>query len=79
MIREGEDTKISGHFFMAVVQAVFFFRIEAWVLNPRVDRSLCRFQHRVAQRIVGRQPRRRGRGIWDYPPMSMETTEAEFE
>ena len=45
--REGEDPKVSGHFFKAVVQAVFLFGAETWVLTPRVERYLSSLQHRV--------------------------------
>ena len=34
--REGEDPKVSGHFFKAVVQAVLLFWAETWVLTPRM-------------------------------------------
>ena len=38
-----------------------------WVLTPRMERALSSFQHRVAQWITGRQPRRRGVGVGDTP------------
>ena len=56
--RKGSDPKVSGHFFKAVVQAVFLFGAETWVLTPRTERALNIFQHRVARRLIGRQPRR---------------------
>ena len=34
--REGEDLKVSGHFFKAVVQAVLLFGAETWVLTPKM-------------------------------------------
>ena len=58
--REGADPKVSLHFYKAVLQAVLLFGEETWVLAPRMDRALDRFQHRSAQRITGRHPRRRG-------------------
>ena len=58
--REGADPKVSGHFCKAVPQAVLLFGAKTWVLTPRMDRALDSFQHRVARRITGRQPRRRG-------------------
>ena len=57
LIREGADSKVSGHFFKAVTQAVLLFRTERWVLTPRMELDLSIFQHRVAQRIIGRQTR----------------------
>ena len=40
MIREGVDPKVSGIFYKAVAQAVLLFRVETWVLNPRMERAL---------------------------------------
>ena len=31
-----------------------------WVLTPRIERALSSFQHRVAQQLTGRRPRRQG-------------------
>ena len=69
LIREGEDPKVLGHFHKAVVQAVLLFGAETWVLTPRMERDLDTFQHRVALRLTGRQPRRRGVGSWAYPQL----------
>ena len=41
--REGEDLKVSGHFFKAIVQAVLLFGAETWFLTPRMERDLIRF------------------------------------
>ena len=35
---------------------------ETWVLTPRMDRALDSFQHRVAQRLTEKQPKRQGDG-----------------
>ena len=59
---EGGDPKVLGKLFKAVVHAVLIFGVEMWVLTPRMERYLCRFQHRVVRRLTGRQPRRRGGG-----------------
>ena len=40
---------MSGHLFKAVVQAVLLLRAETWVLNPRMERDLSSFRHRVAR------------------------------
>ena len=58
--REGADLKVLGHFFKVVVQAVLLFGAKTWVLTPRMEQALRRFQNRFAQRITGRQPRQRG-------------------
>ena len=41
--REGEDPRISGMFFKAVVQSVLIFGSYMWVLNPRMERDLGSF------------------------------------
>ena len=58
--REGADPSIFGLFLKSVVQAVLLFGLEAWVLTPHMERALGSFQHRVVQRITGRQPMRQG-------------------
>ena len=77
--REGAEPKVLGHLFKAVVQAVLVFGAETWVLTPRPERALGRFQHRVKRWITGRQPRRRGEGSWDYPPLETVMAEAGLE
>ena len=69
LIREGADTKVSGNFYKAVLQAVLLFGEETWVLTPRMEWDLYSFQHRVTQRLTGRQPRRRGGKSWAYPSL----------
>ena len=54
-------------------------RAETWVLTPRMERSLDRFQHRVLWRITGKQPRIRTDGISDYPPLDEAMGEVGFE
>ena len=79
LIQEGEYPKVLGSFNKAVAQAVLLFGAYTWVLTPRMERSLYIFQHRVAQGITGRQPRRRGGGSWEYPPLYEAIGEAGFE
>ena len=52
--REGEDPNVSKTFYTAVAQAVLLFGAEMWVLAPRMEKALDRFQSRVARRIAGR-------------------------
>ena len=59
---EGADPKVLGHFLKTVTQAVLLFGAETWVLTPRMERALSIFQHRVARRLAGRQPRIQGSG-----------------
>ena len=77
--QEGGNLKVSGHFFKAVTQAVLLFGDETWVLTPRMELDLSTFQHRFAQRITDREPRRRGIGICEYPSLEESMTEASFE
>ena len=44
--REGEDPKVLGRFVNVVVQAVWLFGAETWVLTPSMERALSSFQHR---------------------------------
>ena len=37
--------RVSGNFFKAVVQVVFLFGAERWVLTPRMERALDIFHH----------------------------------
>ena len=77
--REGADPNVSGHIFKAVTQVVLLFGAETRVLTPRMERALSSFQHRVAQPLTGRQPRRQGGGSWEYPSLEGSMVEAGFE
>ena len=79
MSREGADPKVLGKFYEVVAQAVLLFGAETWVIALKMERELDSFQHRVARRITGRQPRRRGDGRWEYPPLAEAMGEAVFE
>ena len=61
---EGDNPRVLGIFFKAMVQAVLIFWSETWVPTPRMGRALGSFQHRVARRITERQPRRQEEGGW---------------
>ena len=64
LIWEGSDLKVSGICFNAVTQAVLLFRVETWVLTPRMEWALSSFRHRVERKITGRQQRIQGGGSW---------------
>ena len=50
-----------------------------WVITTRVERDLSSFQHRVAQWITGRQPRRQVDESWECPLLEEEMEEEGFE
>ena len=68
-----------GKIFKAVVQAVFLFGAETWVLTLRMERAMDIFQHGAARRLTGRKPRISGDGSWAYPPMKEAMRDAGFE
>ena len=45
---------------MEVVQVVFLYESDMWVMSPHVGRTLGGFRHRVAHRLTGWKPRRGG-------------------
>ena len=77
--REGSSPRVSVMLFKAVVQVVLLFGADMWVMTPRIGRALGEFQHRVAQRIVGREPQRQVYRSWDYPPLETEMQEVGFK
>ena len=66
-------------FSKAVVHVVLLFGSNMWVMTPRMGRALGSFQHGVARRITGRQPKKREEGGWKYPPLAAFKEEAGFE
>ena len=67
--REGGDECNSGTFSKEVVQETLLFGLETWVMKPRIRRALGGFNHRVAQCLVGINPRRDVIGRWLYLPL----------
>ena len=65
MGREGSSPRVSGMLFKVVVQTVLIFRLETWVLTPRIGQALGRSQHRVTRWIIGRQPNILEEGGWE--------------
>ena len=55
--REGEDARMSGHFYVAVVHAKNKFGSETWVMTPRMEQTLGGFHHRVVRRLTGKLPK----------------------
>ena len=69
MIREGLYARTLGQIYLALVQSVLIYRSEIWVLNPRMQRVLGGFHHRVAHRLTGQKPRKGRDGGWVNPPL----------
>ena len=67
--REGENKRVLGNFFKAVVQQVLMFGAEKWVVSPQMERALNSFIHGEARRITGTQPQRGWDGKWFYPSL----------
>ena len=61
---EGSITRVSGTLLKAVIQEVFLFGSEMWVMTHRMVWALGRFQNRAARQITGRQPQQLLGGIW---------------
>ena len=57
LVREGEDSRMAGRFYVAVVKSVLLFGYKTWVLNPRLEKSLDGFHHQAAQHIAGMGPK----------------------
>ena len=49
------------------------------MLTPMMEQDPDSFQHRVVQRLTGRQLRRQKDGIWTYPPLEEEMGESGFK
>ena len=62
LVQEGENMRVSGMFFNAVVHVVLIFWSETWLPTHQIERALGSFQHKVARRITWRQPGRQEEG-----------------
>ena len=63
------DAWTSFQIYLAVVQSVMLYRLDTWVMAPRVGSVLGGFHHRVDRRLVGMQPLQGRYGVWVYPPL----------
>ena len=77
--KAGENPRVSGMLFKAVMQAVLIFVSETWVINPCMVWSLKGFKHRVDIQITRSQPRRLLYVSWGYPPLETVMQEVGFE
>ena len=76
--REGSYARTSEHIYLAMIQLDVLYRPETGVLTPHMQRVLGGFHHRVALRLMWRQPQKGwGRG-WVYPPLEDAMAEAGY-
>ena len=62
--RKGEDKRMEGRFYVAVVQAVLMFGSKALVLTPHMEKALKRFHRRAARRMSGMVPKLQQYWTW---------------
>ena len=67
--RERSDAWTSVQIYLALVQLVMLYWSETWVMNPQIGRVLGGLHHRVALRLMERQPWLWRYGVWTYPPV----------
>ena len=72
---EESDPRTSGNLYKAVVQATLLFVAENWVVYPRIRKTLGRFHHRVALRMILMRLRQDSKVRWFYPPLEAAMTE----
>ena len=66
LVREGATPRLYGSFFTDVIQAVLLFRVDTWVVTPRMGKVLEGFQNQVVRRMTGQLLRRTMDGTWRY-------------
>ena len=67
LVWEGASPKVSGFFYLAVVQSVLLFGSETWVWSESMRLTLRGFHHWVARRLTGLSAHRHNGG-WVVPP-----------
>ena len=77
--REGTRPRVSRFFFKDIVQSVFLFGVEIWMITPRMVWVLVVFQYQVMRRLTGRLLQRRAYRKRDYTLLEAERSEAGFE
>ena len=74
--REGADARTLGRIYVALVQVVFLYELEMWVMTSHIGRALGGFQQRVACSLMAQKPQRGFDGRWVYPLIAEATEEA---
>ena len=67
--REGASSRVMGHFYKAIVQAVLLYGSESWVLTPRLVTKLRSFHRKAVRFITNRRirPKADESEEWVYP------------
>ena len=68
LVREGASPKVSGKFYLAIVQSVLLYGLETWVWTQAMRLALQGFHHKAVRRLSGRAARRVA-GEWVLPPL----------
>ena len=67
LVWEGDDAKTSGIFYVVLVQYVFLFGLETWVVTCCILKAVENLQNLAVCWISGRMTRRQRNVIWVYP------------
>ena len=62
--QEGEDTPVSGFFYLAVVKAVLSFVLESWDIADSMSRTVERIHIKFLSNITRKKARRTIDGMW---------------
>ena len=73
------DTRILGGFYVTIVQSIFIFGLETYIVTPYIRNMFGGFHHRVARRLSGNFPRRQAHGTGEYPHLGGEMRAAGLE
>ena len=69
LVWEGSDANMSGVFYVAVVQSLFIFLSDMWLVMSHIRKVFDSPHNLGAQRISCRVPWRQINGIWVYLPI----------
>ena len=62
--REGADARMSGMFYITVVQVVLLYGLESWVFSLGIGKVLGGFPHWVKRWLTGRISQCKGEEMW---------------
>ena len=62
--REGTDARMSGMFYIAVVQVVLLYGLESWVFSLGIVKVMGGFPHWVIRWLTGRISQCKGEEMW---------------